>query len=280
MGYLGIAYSSWLASLKHHDIICYEKDLIKIQSIKLEDNLYNLWNESISNKYILLTNDYKKLANSDVILFTYDTPIDSEGNTDLQYISNKINELVSNIKHNIPIIICSQIPVGTIAKFESLYPKNHFIYIPENVRVGKALDYLFSLDRIILGTRHDYDESLIKQILTDVNANVPIIKMSPESAEMTKHTINSFLATNIAFINEMAKICKYVDADINDVVKGIRSEYRIGSKLPLLPGGPFRSGHLERDLGYLCEISYKNNLSSDLLRSITISNNKVKNECT
>ena len=100
--------------------------------------------------------------------------------------------------------------------------------------------------------------------------------MKIESAEITKHAINSFLASSITFINEISSICEYTNANAKEVEEGLKSETRIGRKAFLSPGIPFAGGTLGRDVNYLNEISKKMKLNTKLLSSIRISNENHK----
>jgi len=267
MGYLGWAYSAWLS--QNHLITAIDTTLT-YKPDKLEPSLKEVLDKSCSITY---TTSLDQVSGSDLVFVTFDTPIDDKGNADIHFIKNRIADIIPFVPSYTLIVVASQIPVGTIASLEKLYPYNRFAYIPENVRVGKAMEYLNNIDRIVLGSRNQKDSVIISKLVPET---VPIIWMSPESAEMTKHTINSFLAINIAFINEIASVCKLVGASPDDVAKGIRSEWRIGKNLPLLPGKPFNSGHLERDLVYLSEIADKANVDLGLIKSVMPSNNLEK----
>ena len=272
MTYLGITYSTWLTS-RQHTVIAFDPEQ-QIEKIKLEDSLSKWFNFYKEKPYTLtITSNIPDFSKTDLLWMTYDTPITEEGNADVNFIMERANFILNLIPDSLLVVISSQVPVGTIVKLEKQWPNKKICYIPENVRVGKSWDYLNNLDRLILGTRRQSDFNIIDKI----TCGCPIITMSPESAEMTKHTINCFLGTCISFINEMTSICKIVGADPTDVSKGIKSEYRIGFKLPLSPGGPFNSGHLERDLLYIEDIAEKSLLKIPLILSITISNNQLKN---
>jgi UDPglucose 6-dehydrogenase len=107
-------------------------------------------------------------------------------------------------------------------------------------------------DRIVVGIRPEVDRRKIIELLSPINFG--IIWMSIESAEMTKHAINAFLATSICFINETAAICEIVGADPKEVESGLKTESRIGPKAYLTPGGPYIGKTLSRDVEYLSNI--------------------------
>jgi UDPglucose 6-dehydrogenase len=101
--------------------------------------------------------------------------------------------------------------------------------------------------------------------------------MSVESAEMTKHALNAFLATSVTFINEIATICEHVGADAKEVERGLKSESRIGPKAYLGPGGPFAGGTLARDIAFLTKLGQQNGLPIHLVPAVRASNDAHKN---
>jgi UDPglucose 6-dehydrogenase len=113
-------------------------------------------------------------------------------------------------------------------------------------------------------------ENLLSPITTKIEW------MSIESAEMTKHAINAFLATSVAFANEIAAICELVGADAKEVERGLKSESRIGPKAYLSPGGPFAGGTLARDIEFLGKITQERQLTTPLLASVRLSNDAHK----
>jgi len=121
-----------------------------------------------------------------------------------------------------------------------------FAYLPENLRLGHALDVFRNPDRVVAGVRSEGDKSRIAALLRPFTQN--IVWMSPESAEMTKHALNGFLATSVTFINEIAGICEVAGADIKDVERGLKSERRIGPLAYLSAGDGFAGGTLARDV--------------------------------
>lgn len=254
-GYLAVAFASYLSSLGHS--VGFTP--IDGPHPKIEPELDRLYSDCWFAEH-----------RADVALnwFAYDTPITADGTADVESIVAKIVALPVGI----PVFVSSQIPVGTIAKIEAISPKLRLAYVPENVRVGKALNYLNDLDRVVVGTRHEELANLARHVFP---TGTSIYDMSPESAEMVKHCINCFLAACIAFANEMGQACSLSGASTHEVFQGFRSERRVGKFLPLAPGGPFQSGHLERDLRYVSRLF--GDRQAILLRAITCSNDLKRN---
>lgn len=182
-----------------------------------------------------------------------DTPVRGEDKADVDFVLKIIDRLLYFINEKTPIIISSQLPIGTIAKLEKKYPNRIFACVPENLRHGTAIKNFLEPDRIVIGTRTEEDRKLLKPLFEKITKN--LIWMNIEEAEMVKHFINSFLATSITFANEFGDICEKKGIDYNEVLKGILSEQRIGSKLPLRAGKAYTGKTLARDIKYLIDMS-------------------------
>ena len=127
---------------------------------------------------------------------------------------------------------------------------------------------------MVIGFREQLSKRKITNFFKTISKN--LLWMKIESAEVTKHAMNSFLATSISFINEISLICEQTNANVREVEQGLRSDTRIGKKAFLSPGSPFSGGTLGRDLNYLDKISRDLNIKSSLLRSIKLSNENHK----
>lgn len=172
-------------------------------------------------------------------------------------------------------------PVGSVRALEAFARLNfpskqlHFACSPENLRLGKALDVFLKPDRIVVGVRTLETQQKLEPLLQSLTTRIEW--MSVESAEMTKHAINAFLATSVTFANEIAAICELVGADAKEVERGLKTEGRIGPKAYLSPGGPFAGGTLARDIEFLGVASKARQLGTPLLSSVRASNDEHKN---
>lgn len=184
---------------------------------------------------------------ADLIWFCVDTPVDEHDRPDVAFVEAQMLGLPSDK----PILVSSQLPVGTHAKWQAKWPEAHLAVQPENVRKATTNHDFRNQDRIIVGTRWPDDISIITEALSPFTEK--ILFMSPESAEMVKHALNAFLAMEICFANEIADICKLVGADVRNVFEGFRSDRRVGDG-PLNPGGPYTGGTLGRDVRVLNDL--------------------------
>ncbi|TAK78065.1 MAG: nucleotide sugar dehydrogenase, partial [Gammaproteobacteria bacterium] len=211
---------------------------------------------------------------------TYDTPVSDQDEADVQYVINQVKNFFPFFANNTTVILSSQLPVGTASSLSKVYQENYsnhvtFVSIPENLRLGNAIRIFTQPDRIIVGLQDQNDKEKIEKLLSPFSNN--IIWMSLESAEMTKHALNAFLATSVSFINELAILCEKVGANANEVEKGLKSEERIGSKAYLRPGSAIGGGTLLRDIHYLNQLGERVNEPTHIFSSILKSNDYHKN---
>ena len=275
----GCVISASLASLKNN-VIAYDDNKKIINELKknnipiFEPNLKELIAKSTNAGNLTFVNNLKKLNSANIIWFTYDTPVNEFDQADTQYVLDKIINTLKKLKSNKNVIISSQLPVGSI-KFLEKYSKNilkknfNFFCFPENLRLGNSLISFLQADRIIVGYRNAHSKKKIIRLLKSINTN--LVWMKIESAEITKHAINSFLASSISFINEISSICEYTNANAKEVEEGLKSETRIGRKAFLSPGIPFAGGTLGRDVNYLNDISKKNEIK---YKTVVLNKNK------
>ena len=246
-----------------------------------EPCLENLINLNKSNGTLSFSSNPESLINSDLIWVTFDTPVDDQDIADVDFVINRIIALFPYFKEESVVLISSQLPVGSVSHLENIFSNKFpdknvsFACSPENLRLGKAIEVFMNPDRIIVGIRNQKAKTTLNNILSRITDN--IIWMKVESAEMTKHALNAFLATSVVFINELAVLCEHVGASASEVEQGLKSEIRIGKKAYLRPGSAFDGGTLARDVTYLVEKEKEHHLSSIFFSSVLQSNVNHKN---
>jgi UDPglucose 6-dehydrogenase len=195
---------------------------------------------------------------------TFDTPVDDDDNADVEWVLARSEEQLSSLADGALVIVSSQLPVGSVARLQERCVARRgqddlrFACVPENLRLGSALDAFRTPDRIVAGVRDDEDRRELAELLKPFSAEVQWMRV--ESAEMTKHALNGFLATSVAFINEVAAICELVGADAAEVSRGLKSERRIGPRAYLSPGDAFAGGTLARDISFLRDLAQRHGL--------------------
>ncbi len=192
------------------------------------------------------------LPSVDLFWIAYDVPLDPDGAPDITEIVRRIVTLDEFISKAKPFVVSCQWPVGTLAQIEAECPGRTFVYVLENVRAGKAVADFEHQAALIVGARQPLTPA-VEDVLHSVCDD--LLMMSPESAELSKHALNAFLALQIAFVNEIAEVAYDVDASMSDVSRALLSDPRVSPLAPLHAGAPFGGGSLQRDLLVLEKLS-------------------------
>jgi UDPglucose 6-dehydrogenase len=236
---------------------------------------------TVNNKLSFSTDPCQALAGATVLWVAFDTPVDDDDQADVGFVQSQVQAVLPFLAEGAVVLVSSQMPVGSIRKLESFALQNlpsknlSFACSPENLRLGKALDVFLKPDRIVVGIRNEHTRQVLTKLLSPISEKIEW--MSVESAEMTKHAINAFLATSVTFANEIAAICELVGADAKEVERGLKTEARIGPKAYVSPGGPFAGGTLARDIAFLGIESSAHQLATPLLSAVRPSNDEHKN---
>lgn len=256
-------------------------DLNRATPPLFEPGLSELVKKSIDAERILFTTDAEDaVKDADVVWVTFDTPVDENDRANVDYVTDHIEGIYAYLKDGAVVLVSSQLPVGTASTLEDAYTQHgntakvSFAVSPENLRLGKAIEVFTNPDRVVVGVRDERTRAVITELLQPITDRIEW--MSVESAEMTKHALNAFLAMSVTFANEIAAICERVGADAKEVERGLKSEQRIGSKAYLGPGGAFSGGTLARDIQFLGNLAGQHKLDAHLLRSVKISNDAHK----
>ena len=222
------------------------------------------------------TTDLAAIAPADVLWVTYDTPVDADDRADVELVIARVGEALPHLRADAVVLVSSQLPVGSTARLEAMLralrpdTQIRFAASPENLRLGKAIAVFSDPDRVVVGVRDAETKAVITRLLAPITAKLEW--MSVESAEMTKHAINAFLALSVTFANELATVCEQVGADAKEVERGLKTEFRIGPRAYLAPGGAFAGGTLARDVAFLTAIGADKQLALPLLGAVRPSN--------
>jgi UDPglucose 6-dehydrogenase len=210
-----------------------------------------------------------------LIWIAFDTPVDDEDRSDVEWVLERSAEVLAHAAHGALVVLSAQLPVGSAAALgrrmaDSGRDDLRYACVPENLRLGRALQTFRSPDRFVAGVRSDEDRVRLAAVLERFGSRVEW--MGVESAEMTKHGLNAFLATSVAFINEVAAICEAVGADASDVARALRSDERIGPRAYLAPGDAFAGGTLARDIRFLSGLAREQGLPAQVVEGVAASN--------
>jgi len=209
-----------------------------------------------ANRLSFTTSLSEGIADAEIIFLALPTPPDEDGSADLSYILGVANELGKLIKDYKVIVDKSTVPVGTAERVYAEVAKHAMVPFdvvsnPEFLREGFAVDDFLKPERVVIGASSIRARKVMEQLYKPfVRQGNPIIYMDEKSAELTKYAANSFLATKITFMNEVANFCEIVGADVDKVRIGIGSDSRIGKRF-LFPGIGYGGSCFPKDVSAL-----------------------------
>lgn len=278
LGHLGTVTAAGAAGAGHQ-VVGLDPDAARVRVLAggrsglVEDGLDARLAEALESGRLRFTGDAgDALQGCDLLWVAFDTPVDDDDRADVGWLRARLDELDGRIPEGTMVLLSSQVPVGFLAALEERWAGHglRFASAPENLRRGEAVRAFESAARVVVGVRTPADRERVAALLEPLGAHVEW--MSPESAEMTKHALNAWLATSVAFVNEAARLCQAAGADVADVLRGLRSDPRIGERPYFSPGVPFSGGTLARDLRYLGRLAAERGADAPLAAAVLESN--------
>jgi len=283
--HLGSVTAACLASAGH-EVIAFDASPDAVARLETgqppvsEPGLQDLMARSVAAGSLSFSSRPEDLAASDVTWITYDTPVDDSGLADVDSVIDAATSVFPHMRDGSLVLVSSQLPVGSTRRLEGIYRRVRpdgtatFACSPENLRLGSAIDAFRRPARVVVGIRSAADKVRIAELLGPFTDRIEW--MSVESAEMTKHALNAFLATSVVFTNELAALCERLGADAQEVERGLKSDARIGPRAYLRPGGPFAGGTLARDVEFLIAMGGAQSLPTHLMSAVRESNEAHK----
>ena len=278
-GYVGLVTGTCLADTGNN-VICVDIDTEKVDKLKnnilliYEPDLDTIFERNVEEGRLEFTTDLKYAAdNSDIIFLALPTPPGEDGSADLSYILKVADDLGKIITSYKIIINKSTVPVGTADKVREAISKNtdvefDIVSNPEFLKEGLAVDDFMKPDRIVIGTKSEKARKVLEELFTPfVRSGNPIIFMDERSSELTKYASNSYLATRITFMNEIANICERIGADVDLVRIGMGSDSRIGKRF-LFPGIGYGGSCFPKDVSALHKSAKGMDYNFDILDSV------------
>ena len=287
-GYVGLVSGTCFAETGN-DVVCIDIDKNKVNKMQngqipiYEPGLEILFERNIKQGRLHFTTDLKEgIKDSEIIFLALPTPPGEDGSADLSYVLGVADDLSKIITDYKVIVDKSTVPVGTAKKVESALLQNldHKLFDvvsnPEFLREGVAVQDFMKPERVVIGTSSEKAQSIMKRLYDPfVRQGNPVIFMDERSAELTKYAANSFLATKISFMNEIANLCEKVGADVDMVRKGMGTDSRIGKRF-LFPGVGYGGSCFPKDVQALARTSNKNNYDFKILDAVMDVNAKQK----
>ncbi len=278
-GYVGLVTGTCFAETGNN-VICVDIDEKKVKQMQngvvpiYEPGLDVLFDRNIKENRLSFTTNLKEAVDkSDIIFLALPTPPGADGSADLSFVLNVGKELGKIITNYKIIIDKSTVPVGTAEKVHQAvakYAKVEFDIVsnPEFLREGFAVDDFMKPDRVVIGTSSEKAKKILSDLYKPfVRQGNPILFMDEKSAELTKYAANSFLATKITFMNEIANFCEIVGANVDDVRIGIGADDRIGKRF-LFPGIGFGGSCFPKDVQALVKSGREHNYNFEIINAV------------
>jgi UDPglucose 6-dehydrogenase len=286
-GYVGLVTGTCFAETGN-DVICVDIDVTKVQKLSngqitiYEPGLEKLFLRNLKEDRLKFTTDLADgIRDAQIIFLALPTPPGEDGSADLKYILGVSDQLGKLLKDYKVIIDKSTVPVGTAEKVHAAISKNYkgefdVVSNPEFLREGVAVDDFMKPDRVVIGTSSERARKVMGELYSPfVRQGNPIIYMDERSAELTKYAANSFLATKITFMNEVALLCERLGADVDMVRRGIGSDERIGKRF-LFPGIGYGGSCFPKDVQALVKSSQEVSYDFRILNAVMDVNEKQK----
>ncbi len=286
-GYVGLVSGTCFAETGNN-VTCVDIDKNKVDKLSngeitiYEPGLEVLFKRNLKDGRLKFTTSLKEgIKDASIIFLALPTPPGEDGSADLKYVLGVANDLGNLLTDYKVIIDKSTVPVGTADKVHAAIAKNikcefDVVSNPEFLREGVAVEDFMKPDRVVIGTSSERAKKLMNELYAPfVRQGNPIIFMDEKSAELTKYAANSFLAVKISFMNEIARICELLGADVDMVRKGIGTDDRIGKRF-LFSGIGYGGSCFPKDVHALVMSSEEVNYDFEILRAVMHVNEEQK----
>ena len=286
-GYVGLVTGTCFAETGN-DVTCVDIDKTKVDKLSsgqitiYEPGLEKLFLRNVKEERLRFTTSlYDGIKDAEIIFLALPTPPGEDGSADLKYIlgvAKDLGELMTDYK---VIVDKSTVPVGTAEKVYAAISKTYVgdfdvVSNPEFLREGVAVEDFMKPDRVVIGASSERARKVMGELYGPfVRSGNPIIYMDVRSAELTKYAANSFLATKISFMNEVAQLCERLGADVDMVRRGIGSDDRIGKRF-LFPGIGYGGSCFPKDVQALVKSSNEAGYDFQILNAVMDVNEKQK----
>ena len=286
-GYVGLVTGTCFAETGN-DVTCVDIDQKKVEKLSngqitiYEPGLEKLFLRNVKEERLRFTTSLEEgIKDAEIIFLALPTPPGEDGSADLKYILGVADHLGKILKDYKVIVDKSTVPVGTAEKVHAAVAKNYkgefdVVSNPEFLREGVAVDDFMKPDRVVIGAASDRARKLMGDLYAPfVRSGNPVIYMDVRSAELTKYAANSFLATKISFMNEVAQLCERLGADVDMVRRGIGSDDRIGKRF-LFPGIGYGGSCFPKDVQALVKSSNEVDYDFRILNAVMDVNERQK----
>ena len=278
-GYVGLVTGTCFAETGNK-VTCVDIDKAKVEKLSsgqitiYEPGLEKIFLRNIKESRLKFTTQLEEaIEDAEIIFLALPTPPGADGSADLKYVLGVADHLGKILKGYKVIVNKSTVPVGTADKVSAAIAVNYkgeydVVSNPEFLREGVAVDDFMKPDRVVVGTRSERAKKLMSDLYAPfVRQGNPVIFMDERSSELTKYAANSFLATKISFMNEIAQLCERMGADVDLVRRGIGSDDRIGKRF-LFPGIGYGGSCFPKDVKALIKSSDEVKYDFEILKAV------------
>ena len=282
-GYVGLVAGACLADMGNY-VICADNNAQKIEQLKnnimpiFEPGLDELVKSNTKENRLVFTTDLDyAVKNSEVCFIAVGTPQDEDGSADLSHVISVAENIAKSMNGYKVIVDKSTVPVGTAEKLTEVIKKHtkhpfDIVSNPEFLKQGNAVDDFLFPDRIIIGSNSEKATKIMQEIYsTFVKSSNRMVFMDIKSAEMTKYAANSFLATKISFMNEIANLCEKVGANVDMVRLGMSMDERIGSRF-LFAGVGYGGSCFPKDVKALIKTGKEFSCDMNIINAVNKTN--------
>jgi UDPglucose 6-dehydrogenase len=278
-GYVGLVTGTCFAETGNK-VTCVDIDAQKVARLKegvmpiYEPGLEKIFLRNSKEGRLTFTTSIEEVIDgSEIIFLALPTPPGADGSADLKYVLGVADHLGKILKEYKVIVNKSTVPVGTADKVRAAIAKNYkgafdVVSNPEFLREGVAVEDFMKPDRVVVGTQSEKAKKIMSDLYAPfVRQGNPVIYMDERSSELTKYAANSFLATKISFMNEIAQLCERMGADVDMVRRGIGSDDRIGKRF-LFPGIGYGGSCFPKDVQALVQSASEVDYSFEILKAV------------
>ena len=278
-GYVGLVTGTCFAETGNK-VTCVDIDKAKVDKLSAgqitiyEPGLEKIFLRNIKEERLKFSTELEEaIVDAQIIFLALPTPPGADGSADLKYVLGVADHLGKILKGYKVIVNKSTVPVGTADKVKAAIAKNFqgefdVVSNPEFLREGVAVDDFMKPDRVVVGTKSERAKKLMSELYAPfVRQGNPVIFMDERSSELTKYAANSFLATKISFMNEVAQLCERMGADVDMVRRGIGSDDRIGKRF-LFPGIGYGGSCFPKDVQALIMSSDEVHYEFEILKAV------------
>ncbi|HET8646405.1 MAG TPA: UDP-glucose/GDP-mannose dehydrogenase family protein, partial [Vicinamibacteria bacterium] len=278
LGHQGAVTAACLAAAGH-EVVGLDDDAARVAALagarppEREPGLGERLREALAAGRLRLTSTPDDgAARCEVLWLAFDTPLAEDDAPRADLVRARFDALAPRLPPGTLTVVSTQAPVGFVRALEERWAGAglRFGCVPENLRVGDGVRSFEQAERVVAGVRTAADRQRVEMLFAPLGRRLEW--MSPESAEMTKHALNAWLATSVAFANELARLCEPAGADADEVARGLRSDPRVGPRAYLSPGAPFSGGTLARDLRSLAALAAGQGVEAPLAGAVLASN--------